>query len=251
MLYGTYLSAAGMSINQNRQDVIANNLANVDTVGFKHNVAVFKERLSEALTGAGNQRFLPENLEAMTGGAFVANTYTDFSMGSIEPTNQNLDVAIAGSGFFMVQDGDTVRYSRDGRLGVMNGKLVRAADGKTVLDNEGKEISVANISLEDIQINSKGEIQGGEKLIGRLGIVDFANRQNLRHVGGGLYDSNGEQVQQSDTSLIPQAIESSTVNPSMEMVNMIKTSRNYQLNAQMLSMQDETLGKLISELPKL
>jgi flagellar basal body rod protein FlgG len=100
-------------------------------------------------------------------------------------------------------------------------------------------------------IGSDGEIQAGDKDIGTLGVVKFNDEQNLRHVGSGLFDANGEQVQKSSVSLIPQAIESSTVNPSMEMVNMIKTSRNYQLNAQMLSLQDETLGRLVSELPQL
>jgi flagellar basal-body rod protein FlgG len=240
-----------MTINQHRQDVIANNLANVDTVGFKRDLAVFEERLLEAQTGGGNGRFMPENLKQATGGAFVASTYTDFSTGSISTTNNNLDVALAGPGFLTVQDGEAVRYSRDGRLGVVDHKLVRATDGKAVLDDQGREITLPDVPKGAIKIDNQGNIQAGDNVIARLGIVDFEQRQNLRKVGDNLYDAAGQSSRKTDTPVVSEAIEASTVNPSKELVEMIKVSRSHQINASMLTLQDETLARLVNELPKL
>jgi flagellar basal-body rod protein FlgF len=240
-----------MAINEHRQDVIANNLANVDTVGFKRDLAVFEERLQEAKFGAGNARFLPENLYDATGGAFAGETYTDFTMGAIKTTDNNLDVALAGSGFLTVQDGDEARYSRDGQLGIVENKLVRAIDGKAILDDKGREIILPNVPVRDIHIDSEGMIRVGDNLIATLGIVDFADKQGLSKVGGNLYDAMDQTPQATKTPIISGAIEQSTVNPSKELIEMIKVSRNHQINASMLTLQDETLSRLINELPKL
>jgi len=248
MLYGMYLSATGMAMNQNQQDVIANNLANVNTTGFKRDLSVFQERLQEA-RGA-NRAFVPQNLKEFTGGAFVADVQTDFTPGAIENTNGNLDVALEGQGFLMVHDGQDVRYTRDGRFGLAAGRLVRQSDGKPVLDSNKQEITLPGVSAQDIQINSKGELLVKGQPVAELGIVNFENPQNLRKIGGTLYDANGMEAQAAETQVIPGYIESSTVNPASELVSMITASRTFQMNAELLSLQDQTLGKLVNELPK-
>ncbi len=250
MLYGTYLSATGMAINQSQQDVIANNLANVDTVGFKRDLAVFQERLQEARQG-GNFGFMPENLKQATGGAFVSTIQTDLSVGTLDQTGHNLDLAINGRGFLTVQDGDKVRYTRDGRLAVTDGKLVTEVGGRPVLDDRGREIDIGNVSPHEIRIDSQGNLWARNQQIANLGLVDFNQPENIKKIGKNLFDAMGEEPHSVETPVVSGALEASTVSPTSEMVEMIKTSRNYQVNADMISLQDQTLGRLLSELPKL
>src|SRR5262245_29805113 len=102
MIYGLYLSATGVLTNSYRQDVIANNLANAETVGFKKDLALFKERLTEAQ----QQRLAPNSInlgmEPIGGGVLASPTLVDSTQGELEPTGSPLDVAIEGEGYFMV-----------------------------------------------------------------------------------------------------------------------------------------------------
>ncbi|MFA5864410.1 MAG: flagellar hook-basal body protein [Phycisphaerae bacterium] len=250
MLYGMYLSATGMAMNQSQQDVIANNLANVDTAGFKRDLSIFKQRLQEAK--GINGQFLPANLKEATGGAFAANVQTDYTQGGVEHTNRNLDLAIEGPGFLTVQDGETTRYTRDGRLGLADGKLVRQIDGKPLLDDAGKEIVLpSDTTARDIRIDSQGNVWDKTSQVGKLGVVTFDQPRNLVKIGGNLFDAMGQDAEKIDPQIDSGTIETSTVNPASEMVEMIKTSRSFQMNAAMITLQDQSLAKLVSELPKL
>jgi flagellar basal-body rod protein FlgF len=251
MLYGVYLSATGMAMNQNQQDVIANNLANVNTVGFKRDFSVFKQRLQEAQTG-GNRRFLMPDLQKASGGAFVARVQTDYSQGNLEMTNRNLDLAVNGPGFLMVQDRDVTRYTRDGRLTVVDGQLVRQTDGKPILDDSGKDIQVpADATAQDLRIDGHGNVWCRGQQVAELGRVSFAEPEKLVKIGGNLFDAAGQEPETSETPLVSGTVEASTVSPTMEMVEMIRVSRNYQLNAEMISLQDQSLSRLVNDLPRL
>src|SRR5580765_5965379 len=116
MVYGIYQSAAGLQINQHRQDVLANNLANIDTVGFKPDLALVRERMIASREGMSDPSLSNPLLNGMSGGTLASPSYTSFIPGSIEPTGKPLDVALHGDGFFAVKDGDTKRYTRDGRF---------------------------------------------------------------------------------------------------------------------------------------
>lgn len=251
MLYGVYLSATGMAMNQNQQDVIANNLANVNTTGFKRDISIFQQRLLEAEAG-GNGRYLPTELRKATGGAFVAKVQTDLSQGNLETTNGNLDLAINGPGFLMVQDGDTTRFTRDGRLAAVGGRLVRQIDGRPILDNTGRAIDIpAEATLNDLRIDSQGNLWCRNLPVAQLAVVDFDEPEKLVKVGGNLFDAPGQDPHEAGTPVVSGVIETSGVNPTMEMVEMIKVSRSFQLNAQMISLQDQSLSRLVNELPRL
>jgi flagellar basal-body rod protein FlgG len=239
-----------MAINQSQQDVIANNLANVDTVGFKRDLAIFQERLQEGKQG-GKSGFMPENLKQATGGAFISTIQTDFSTGALEQTGDNLDVAINGSGFLTVQDGDKVRYTRDGRLAVVDGTLVTEVGGKPLLDDRGREIDIPDVAVREIRVDGQGNVWARNQQIASLGLVDFDRPENIKKIGKNLFDAMGEEARPVEVPVVSGALESSTVSPTSEMVEMIKTSRYYQLNADMISLQDQSLGRLLSELPRL
>ena len=113
MQYGLYVSAAGALANSYRQDVIANNLANVETVGFKRDLALFTSRRTEA-EETGQRRNTTALLEGLGGGLFALPTYTDFSPGGLEDTGRDYDVAIKGQGFFQVNKNGETFYTRDG-----------------------------------------------------------------------------------------------------------------------------------------
>jgi len=247
MLYGLYLSANGLALNQYRQDVIANNLANADTPGFKRSDAVFKQRLQESKASLAGARFAPENLRASTGGAFASQSFVDFSQGSIRPTSEPLDISLNGPGMLTVRDGGQTTYSRDGRLTVAGGKLVRITDAKPVLGDDGHEIDVGSASPRELRIDTDGNIWRGPVQLGQIGIVEFAgDRQDmLTPAGGNLYRSTAQPEAAKKTSVVSQAVEQSGVNPANELVEMIKSSRHFELNAQMISMQDASLGRLI------
>src|SRR5256885_10977320 len=145
MNYGLYLSATGVLTNLHRQDVIANNLANVETVGFKRNIATFQQRLTEAQQrgGAENQETDPM-LEHIGGGLFCAPTRLDMSQGELERTANNLDVSILGQGFFAVRDNDQARLTRDRQFMLANkGNLIMTnASASHVLGPDGQPISI-------------------------------------------------------------------------------------------------------------
>lgn len=250
MLYGIYLSASGMALNQHRLDVVANNLANVNTTGFKRDLAVFKQREQQAVSSSKGSNFLIGNMKFMTGGPFVASRHTDFTPSSVENTGRNLDIAIEGKGFLLVKDQKETRLSRDGRLSVSNGVLARQSDGKPVLDENGQTIQLDNVLINDIRIDSEGNLWANGSQKAKIAIVDVDNPNNLRKAGGGFFDASGEKYHSVNTPIISGAVESSSVNPSSELVEMIKTTHSFELNAQMLSMQNETLGRLVNELTR-
>ena len=131
MIYGFYLSAAGMQSQSHRLDVIANNMANVDTTGFKRDVAIFQARRPEAETAPRGLQFRNPILDRLGGGTFVAPSVTQFTEGQLETTSRDLDVYLKGPGFLAVRDVDgQTRYTRDGRLTVNDSGFLTLQDGR-------------------------------------------------------------------------------------------------------------------------
>ncbi len=249
MIYGLYHSAAGMLTTEYRQDVLANNLANADTVGFKPDIAVFAERQPASLEGLRNGPSAAD-LEGLSGGLWLGKTYTDHSEGSQTPSAEPLDVALAGPGFLTVESGGRRLLTRDGRMMMdTDGRLVAVSDGNPILGRGGAPIHLNPYGGRNtIQIDQDGRIQQDGQIVGELELVDVPDCRLLQKAGGGRFVA-------PDTGLIPAPAfvrsgftESSAVQPVSELVSMIEASRAYQMNAQMISLQDQTVGKLISVL---
>ncbi len=251
MVYGLWQSAAGLQTQEYRQAVIANNLANVDTPGFKPDRVTFQERLSAAVAQpslkAGHSV-----LDRLTGGLFEAPVYTDFSNASFEPSQGPLDLAIDGDGFFTLRTREGLRYTRDGRMMMdANGNLVHAATGAAVIDGRGVPIGLDRDSRDPIEINGLGQLRQGENDAGRLAIVDFADRQALQKIGQNLFSADGVPQIEATGSVRQGMIEDSSVEPMTALVEMIEVTRTYEMNARMLSIQDETLGRVVNELGRI
>jgi flagellar basal-body rod protein FlgG len=254
MSYGLWLSAGGMQVNEYRQAVMANNLANVDTVGFKRNLAVIHERRMESASNPAAAQYSNGMLDAMTGGPWTRPTYTSFTQGGLEETGRALDVALDGDGFLTVSDGTNTRYTRDGRMALDRDGTLRlvAGDGTyAVLDTTGQPI-VLDRALGEPSIGQNGAIYQENAPVAQLGLTDFEDRNTLRKAGRDLFEDTGASAQAAATARVHSGfVERSTVDSVSGLVDMIEVSRAYELNAKMVSLQDTTLGAAVSRVGRI
>ncbi|TWT41873.1 Flagellar basal-body rod protein FlgG [Phycisphaerae bacterium RAS1] len=249
MIHGLYQSAAGMLTSEYRQDVVANNLANADTPGFKREIAVFAERRPASEAGV-RRGASDELLRNMTGGIWLGRTETDFSEGTHVQTDNPLDVALDGPGFLMVDVNGQKQLTRDGRL-VMTpeGQLVSALDGAPVLGVGGAAIQLNPLS-STIAVTEEGRILQDGQPVAQLAVVDVPDARVLRKQGAVRFSFNESQTTPGVARLKGGFIESSSAEAVPELVNMIETSRAYQMNARMIELQDQSIGRLLSVLTR-
>lgn len=254
MSYGIWLSAAGLQTNEYRQTVAANNIANVDTVGFKRDLAVMHQRQMASEVDPVQRRFTHPMLDAMGGGVWVQPTVTQFDQGDLETTDKPLDTAIAGDGFFTVSDGDQTRYTRDGRF-TRNaaGEMVSvASDGRfRAVDQAGQPIVIAP-TVETVNIARDGTVFADGAPLARLGVVDFADRTLLRKTGGNAfaYDGDGGTIPATG-DVIAGTVERSTVDPAVGLTELIEVARAYELNGRMITIQDQTLELAVNRVGRI
>ena len=160
MIYGLYLSAGGLQSSEYRQNVVANNIANAGTTGFKQQLAVLSERRVEA-DEDGPTSARHKLLDDLTGGTFVRPTFTDFARGTLEISSNPLDLAIAGDGFFHVEAAGEDRYTRDGRLTIDEAGTLVTVSGHKMLDGEGGPIVVDPLSAEPVSVSPDGVVLQG------------------------------------------------------------------------------------------
>jgi flagellar basal-body rod protein FlgG len=252
MVYGIYQSAAGLQVNQYRQAVLANNLANVNTAGFKHDLAIVRERQVASQEDLADPTWSDPILNRMTGGSFVAPTYTGFEQGTIEHTGGALDVALAGDGFFAIQDGDEVRYTRDGRFTLNErGELVTVAGHHPVLSDEGEPIVVPANAASSARIEAGGEVRAGNRTFGRVEVVGFDDTSQLVKLGGNRFKAVDAEPVPLTAQLRTGAVEASNADPTRAMVDMIEVSRAYEMNARLIGLADATLGRAVNDIARL
>lgn len=250
MLYGLYISAAGVMTSSYKQDVIANNIANSESAGFKRDVATFKERLTEAAV-RGQPGLSNKMLEALGGGILVAPTVVDIRQGEMEPTGNAMDVAIEGNGYFAVTDKGQSRLTRNGQFAVdRKGRLILSnGEGQPVLDPKGKPIKLLpNMAAA---IARDGTITQGGITTGRIGLFDVADPSQLSKRGGTLLAHEGQTLRPGAGSLRSEFIERANVDPATELAELMETQRQLEANANMIRYQDQTLGRLVNEVGKI
>jgi len=253
MIYGLYLSATGVIGNSYRQNVLANNLANGETVGFKRDLAQFQQRATAAQETPSRLQWSDKIREQIGGGTFASPTVMDRSPGEPEPTGNDLDVAIQGDGFFRVlQDGKT-QLTRDGRFMVdRNGRLMLAnTPGSLVTDQLGNPITVD--PKRRAAVSYDGQVTQDGKPVAMLGIVDVPAGPGLTKNGNNLlsYPSADKLVQSRGTTLRPGFVERANVDPATELAQLMDAQRQLEANANMIRYQDQTLGKLVNEVGKI
>ena len=223
-------------------DVIANNVANVTTNGFKARASRFREYLMPGASAASFQR--PDRPLSYVADA---GTALDVSGGAIERTGNALDAAIKGPGFFAVQTAGGERYTRNGAFTIdSQGRLV-TSDGNPVLGDNGP------ITLDPretgLTIGADGTVSTDQGQRGRLRLVDFANPAALRNEGANLLSSpTPAQAAGPNSRIQGGALERSNVRPIVEMSRLIEVNRSYTNVAAMVSRIDDLRRNAISRL---
>ncbi len=254
MIYGLYLSATGIMANSHRQDVIANNLANAETTGFKRNTVAFKQRLTAAQEDAAKRGFTNPLEENIGGGLFINPTGTDLAQGDLESTGNNLDLAIEGKGYFAVDDHGTTRLTRAGAMMMdRNGNLIMAnGSGQRVLDRDLKPIKLDPGQLNNTLVGNYGEISQNQKDAGHIGLFDVDDPHKLTKKGANMLDASSAGSLKPALGMIrSNHLERANVDPATELTQLMDAQRQREANANMIRYQDETLGHAVNELGKL
>src|SRR3954464_8064047 len=217
MNYGLYLSAMGVLANSQRQDVIANNLANAETVGFKKDLALFQEQRTEAQI-RGKRSESNDLLEPLGGGLVPSGTTLDLSQGPIESTGNPLDVAIQGDGYFAVRDGDRTMLTRAGRFQVDRNGILATDAGHAVLSDKLTSITLTP-GLADI--GKDGTITQNGQTVGRLGVFSVANPRLLPKRRANLmsYPDIERNLKPCDAALRNEALEQTNCEPTTELAS--------------------------------
>lgn len=255
MLRGMYTGASGMMVDQRRLDVIANNLANASTIGYKRDTSIrqsFNDFVVVRLNDQDPTTSSNNEVGRLAFGTITAFTATKLTTGNLISTGNPLDVAIDGDGFFAVNTPQGARYTRDG-------SFRQNADGYLVT-KEGYEVLVNGRPVRaeqgELSIRGNGEVYSGDLRLGQLSVVSSAELGSIRKEGAGLWMPIG---QGEPTALVTSwesngifavragYLESSNVEPVTEMVEMMTTVRSYEMNQKAVQAQDEALQKLVTE----
>jgi flagellar basal-body rod protein FlgG len=252
MIYGMYLSATGVLANSFRQDVIANNMANAETAGFKKDLTLFQEQRTEAQRrGLSVRRYSNEMLEGLGGGLAISQTAVDMTPGDIETTDNSKDVAIDGNGFFAVRDKGQTKLTRDGRFLIdREGYLALVTGGQRVLNDKQQPIQ---LGAGPMAVAKDGTISRDQKAIGRIGQYDVPNRLMLTKRGRGLmdYPNIERSLRPMAGTMLGGATERSNVAPETELTALMDAQRQLEANANMIRYQDQTLSRLVNDVGKI
>jgi len=261
MIRGLYTSALGMTTQMQRMDVVSNNIANVNTTGFKRDgVAAhsFSCRMGHRVddpVANGILRLMGNTrpVGRMSPGVFIDEVFTDFVTGGFRETGNPLDIAIAGSGFFAVTvtnpDGTfQEKFTRDGNFTI-------AADG-TIMDMAGARLQNVDgdnivVPSGNIIIGSDGRLLVNDEYIATIRIVDIANPTSLRKTRGNYWAVTDETELTAFNGRIEQGfLENSNVQAVREMVELVALHRAYEANSRMVQIHDETLGRAVNEIAR-
>ncbi|MCX6975628.1 MAG: flagellar basal-body rod protein FlgG [Verrucomicrobia bacterium] len=252
MLRALQTASTGMEAQQMNLNTIANNLANVNTTGFKKNKIEFQDMLYEkkravgAEEGAGN--LVPAGVE-VGNGSRVSSTAKIYTQGQVTQTGEKMDVAIQGDGFFEVQRPDgTTAYTRDGGLKIASDGRVVTNDGLPLLSG----FQPIPVDAQNVSISTNGQVTvqtpGGSQNF-QVQLVRFNNPAGLRSVGGNLLEETpssgtptlGNPAEAGFGSLLQNYLETSNVNVAEEMVNMILAQRAYEVNSKAIQTSDQMM----------
>jgi len=244
MPYGLYLSAAGAQAQRLQMDTLANNLANVDTPGFKADLALVQARHAEAIE-QGLDHAGSRTINDVGGGVFAHETKTNFAPGPLKLTGNPADVALAGDGFFVVEKDGQQLLTRAGNFQVTStGRLVTTA-GHDVLDETSRPIVIPPGGFE---ISEAGVVSQGNTPIATLAVVKPNQIGDLTKAGENLFAPLAEvaPVPPAERMVRSGYVEQSNVRPALAMMQMVETQRAFESNMKLIQNQDHMLGTLIS-----
>jgi flagellar basal-body rod protein FlgF len=232
-----------MGLHRN-MEVIANNLANANTTGYKAERLMFSEFLAPkasnpGVTGDGARVSFPG----------LAGTLADIGEGSLEPTGNQLDFAIKGSGFFVVDTPNGPRYTRDGRFELDGQGRIVTRDGYALLDSQSRPLTVPQGTVK-VEATPTGGLNSEKGPIGTVQIVKFDSEIGLRKAGTNLFETDQAPQKADNFALQQNVVEASNVKPILELTKMIEVQRAYQSAQQMLDHEHDRSSKAIATFTK-
>ena len=220
-------------------DVTANNMANMNTPGYKSENVLFKEYLSK-----------PQNDGEKVAQVQDYGTYRDLGQGAMTHTANKLDLAIQGDGYFAVQTAQGVRYTRDGSFSLNNKGEIVTKTGYRVLSDVSGPLTVQP-SATQITVTEAGTVSSEKGLVGKLKLARFDNPQTVIPIGDNLYYAQDAQEKPVDKPQVMQGmLENSNVQPVLELNKMIEILRMYQAAQNMLVTDHERIRSMVQRLTK-
>lgn len=246
MTQALFAAASGASVYEKRLDILANNLSNINTVGFKQDSLTFR------LPAQASEQKGDSNLghSLISGPPSPTATITDFSPGQLRHTQNALDLALDGEGFFCIQTPDGRCYTRKGNFTLNQEGVLVTKDGYPVLGKSGE----IKITGHDVTIDEGGNISVDGAAVDTISVVSIPNTHTLRKLGGSLFSPPGSGVDENkaeDVKVKQGFIETSNVNAIKAMTEMIDVLRGYESYQKVIKFLDDATRKSINEVGKL
>ena len=244
MSHDLYVAMSGAMSRMNELDLIANNIANSDTAGFKRLQSVFSATLEERI------RDVDGNLTAGVAGRVHSSQSTpaiDLAKGGIRHTGNPLHVAIQGDGFFQIETPEGARFTRAGDFSVGAEGFLATPAGYAVTGDGGP----IEVGARSAQITATGVVlDGAGDELGRLSLVQFADPTALKHAGGSLFrtEAGTEPEAVDELELAERSLESSNVKPVEEMASMVMVQRVFEISMRTMQAEDQSTQRLLREI---
>lgn len=227
-----------------QMDVIANNIANMSTTAFKRENVMFGEYIKEASGGAS---------KSMRQISYVQDFGISRNMadGRLEHSGNILDIALSGNGMFQVkrENGD-IAFTRNGHLAFSADSTLVTSTGQEILDDAGKAIKIPP-TITDLKFASDGTISSPSTgQIAKLGVVTFEDITKLKKIGNNMFIADTPTTQSTDFRLMQGVIESSNIQPIVEITRMIAVSRAYMMTAKLMDRLDQSQSRALNQLAK-
>jgi len=232
-----------------RQETITNNLANSETIGFKRDLALQRAQAELPVLRVGDSSPLPVQpvIGTLGTGSLVAGIHTVHEQGVLRETGRELDLAMAGPGFFTVETAQGLRFTRSGAFTLDADGFLLTDAGHRVMGTEG----YLQIPAGELTVDNDGGLFVDGAPVGQLRLVAFAEQELLSKQGESLFDAGGQAALPVAAQVQQGFLESANVQIIQEMVKMIATQRAYETNQRALQAQDELLGKAVNEIGSL
>jgi flagellar basal-body rod protein FlgF len=256
LVRGLYTAASGALVAQSAVDTIANNLANVNTAGFKRTLLqvqsqpernLYRFQTDPAGRPGGSVAGTPvqQLVGALGTGAQIYDTPADYTQGALAVTGNDLDVALSGPGFFTLRDANgAVRYTRDGAFMRDQNGLLTAQNGDRVVNAAG--VAIALPASGKVEIGRDGSVSVDGRTYDRLGIVEFATTANLRPEGSNRFLDAGAGVRAAvNTSALQGSLEKSNADVVRSMVDLIANERWFDANEKSIQTQDDAVAQAV------
>lgn len=254
MIRGIYTAAGAMAAQMAKQEVLANNLANLNTSGFKEDLAIYKTRADktiyrvEAQGGARSGAAAVEKMGELSTGVYLDQIATRMEVGQMRATDEPLDLALSDKGFFVVRE-------ENGEEFLTRGGSFRRDKNGNVVDNAGRALlsdqgPVRLTGRGALHIDKDGRVTEGAQIQGTLRTVDADQVSTaLEKLGGSLWRiKDPTAIRPTKSEVLQGFLESSNVNPMREMAEMIEAQRTYEASQHMITAQDETIAKAVNDL---